>query len=192
MLEAVLDPEAVAQRGGDQPGPGGRPDQRERRERERHRSGAGALPDRDRQAAVLHHRIEGLLERPREPVDLIDEEDRPRLERGQECGDVALALERGAGGLHERHAELGGEDLRQRGLAKAGWPREQYVVERLVAADRRRDRDSQLVFQCLLADEVLEPPGDAASGQSSSSASASGAWIRGVGVSLTGIIGVLF
>ena len=53
--------------------------------------------------AVLHRRIEGLLERAVEAVDLVDEEDGARLERGQQRGDVALALERRAGG-HARTA----------------------------------------------------------------------------------------
>ena len=72
------------------------------RQVERHDARAGALADRDRQLAVLHRRIEGLLERARQAVDLVDEEDAARLERGQVGGDVALALERRAGGLHER------------------------------------------------------------------------------------------
>ena len=55
--------------------------------------------DGDRQLAVLHRGIEGLLDRAREAVDLVDEEDGARLERGQERGDVGLALERRAGGL---------------------------------------------------------------------------------------------
>ena len=46
---------------------------------------------------------ERLLQRAREAVDLIDEEHAPRLQRGQERRDVPLALERGSGGLHERH-----------------------------------------------------------------------------------------
>ena len=71
---------------------------------ERHDARAGALADRDRQLAVLHRGVEGLLERPRQAVDLVDEEDAARLERRQEGGDVALALERRAGGLHERDA----------------------------------------------------------------------------------------
>ena len=92
-------------------------------------------------------------------MDLVDEEHRARLERGQERRDVALALERRAGGLHERDAELGGDDLRERGLAEAGRAGEQHVVERLAAAGGGRDRDRELVLDRLLADEVLEPAG---------------------------------
>ena len=95
------------------------------------------LADGDRQLAVLHRRIERLLERAVEAVDLVDEEHAARLERGQQRGDVALALERRAGGLHERHVELGGDDLRERRLAEPRRPGEQDVVERLAARRRR-------------------------------------------------------
>ena len=101
------------------PGARRRADQRERRQVERDDARAGALADRDRQPAVLHRRVERLLERARQAVDLVDEEHAARLERREEGGDVALALERRAGGLHERDVELGRDDLRQRGLAEA-------------------------------------------------------------------------
>ena len=55
----------------------------------------------------------------------------PGLERGQEGGDVGLALERRAGGLHDRRPELGGDDVGERGLAEPGRAGEQDVVERL-------------------------------------------------------------
>ena len=90
-------------------------------------------------------------------MDLVDEEDRARLERGQEGGDVALSLQRGAGGLHERDVELAGDDVRERGLAEPGRPGEQHVVERLSAPARRLDEEAELVLDLVLADEVLEP-----------------------------------
>ncbi len=46
-------------------------------------------------------------------MDLVDEEDAAGLERGQEGGDVGLALERRPGGLDERHLHLGGDDVSQ-------------------------------------------------------------------------------
>ena len=76
MLEAVLEAEAVAQRRGQQPGAGGGADQRERRQLERDDARAGARADRDRELAVLHRGIERLLDRARQPVDLVDEEHR--------------------------------------------------------------------------------------------------------------------
>ena len=132
-VEPVRDAEAVAQRRREQAGARGGADQRELRQVERDDARARALADRDRQLAVLHRRIEGLLERARQAVDLVDEEHGARLERGEERGDVALALERRAGRLDERHVELVRDDLRERGLAEPGRAGEQHVVERLAA-----------------------------------------------------------
>ena len=157
VVEPVLDAEAVAQRRRQQAGARGGADERERRQVERDDARARPGADRDRQLAVLHRGIEGLLDRARQPVDLVDEEHRARLERGQERRDVGLALERRAGGLHERHVELGGDDLRQRGLAEPGRAGQQHVVERLAALGGRLDRDAELLAQRLLADELLQP-----------------------------------
>src|SRR4051794_19693023 len=92
-------------------------------------------------------------------MDLVDEEHRARLQVGQERRDVGLALERRPGGLDEAHAELLGDDPRQRGLAQPGRAGQQHVVERLVARRRGADRDRELVLERLLADEVLQPAG---------------------------------
>ncbi len=156
MLEAVLDSEPIPERRRQQAGAGRRADQRERREVKRHDPGAGALADRDRERAVLHGRIEGLLERPREPVDLIDEEHRAGLERGEKRGHVALALQRRSGRLHERDVELRGDDLRERGLAEPRRAGEQHVVQRLAAGCGGGDRHRELILQPLLTDEVLQ------------------------------------
>ncbi len=139
------------------PGARRRADQRERRQLERHDARARALPDGDRQPVVLHRRVEGLLERARQAVDLIDEEHAARLERGQKRRDVSLALERRSGGLHERNLQLGRDDLRERGLAESRRPGEQQVVERLAARAARLDRHRELLAQRLLADELREP-----------------------------------
>ena len=104
-------------------------------------------------------------------MDLVDEEHRAGLERGQERRDVALALERGPGRLHERDAELGRDDLRQRRLAEAGRAGEQDVIERLPAAGGGLDRDRELVFDRSLADEVTEPAGRSERSRSSSGSS---------------------
>ena len=89
-------------------------------------------------------------------MDLVDEEHGARLERGQERGDVALALERRPGRLDERDVELVRHDLRERGLAEPGRAGEQHVVERLAAAPRRLDEDRELVLDRALPDEVVE------------------------------------
>ena len=134
VLEAEGHAEAVVKRLGEEPGAGRRADERERRQVERDGARARALAEHHRQAAVLHRGIERLLDGRVEAVDLVDEEDGARLERGEEGGDVGLALERRRGGVDEARAQLGGDDVRERGLAQAGRPGEEDVVERLAAA----------------------------------------------------------
>ena len=134
QVEPVRDAEAVAQRRGEQARARGGADERELRQVEGDDARARALADRDRQLAVLHRGIEGLLDRARQAVDLVHEEHGARLERREEGGDVALALERRARRLHERHVELVRDDLRERGLAEPGRAGEQHVVERLAPA----------------------------------------------------------
>ena len=159
MLEPVGDAEAVAHRRRQQAAAGGGADQRERRQRQGDRSRARALSQDHREQAVLHRGIQRLLDRPPEPVDLVDEEDAAGLESGEEGGHVALALQRRAGGLHHRHPELGGDDVRERGLAEARRPGQQDVVERLPAAPGSLDEDAELLGHLLLVDEVGERGG---------------------------------
>ena len=127
------------------------------RQLERDHARPRALPDRDRQALILHRRVERLLQGARQPVDLIHEEHAPRLERGQKGRDVSLALECRTGGLHERDVQLARDDLRQRGLAQAGRASQQQMVQRVPARRGGLDRNGQLLAQRLLADEVLQP-----------------------------------
>src|SRR5918998_721788 len=67
--------------------------------------------DRYRQLAVLHRRVEGLLQRARQAVDLVDEEHAARLERRQVARHVALALEGRAGAGLEVDLQLVRDDL---------------------------------------------------------------------------------
>ncbi len=157
-LQAMLDAEAVAQRRREQARTGRGADERERREVERDDARARALADRDREPGVLHRGIEGLLERAVQAVDLVDEEDRARLQRREQRGDVALALERGPRRHHERRVELLGDDLRERCLPQPGRAGEQHVVERLAACGGRLERHGELLAQGVLTDEVLEGP----------------------------------
>ena len=107
VVEPVGDPEAVAERRGQKPGARRRADERERLQLEAQRVRAGALADDDVDAAVLHRRIEQLLDRPVQPVDLVDEEDVVGLERGQDRGHVGLAVDGRAGHDAQRRAHLG-------------------------------------------------------------------------------------
>ena len=136
----------------------GRADERERRQVERHGARAGALAEDDRQPAVLHRRVERLLDRAVEAVDLVDEEDRARLERGQERGDVGLALERRAGGLHERRRSSSAAMMcASEVLPSPGGPASRTWSSGSPRRRGRLDEDRELVGDLLLVDEVGEP-----------------------------------
>ena len=117
---------------------------------------AAPWPNDDVEPEVLERRVEDLLGRAGEPVDLVDEEHVARLERREHRRDVLL-LERRAGDRAEAHAELLPDDLRERRLAETGRAGEQDVVERLAPRLRRVERDRELLLDALLADEVVEP-----------------------------------
>jgi hypothetical protein len=74
VLQARDPPEAIAQRRREQAGARGGADQREARQIEAHRARARSLSDQDVELEVLHRRVEDLLDRRRQPVDLVDEE----------------------------------------------------------------------------------------------------------------------
>ena len=111
--------EAVAQRRGQQPGARRRADQRERRQVERQRARSRPLADDDVEAKVLERRVEDLLDGAVQPVDLVDEQDVARLERGEDRGEVALALERRARDGADPDAELLADDVREASSSRA-------------------------------------------------------------------------
>src|SRR4029077_16429391 len=84
------------------------------------------------------------------------EEDAARLQRGEEGGDIGLALQRRAGRLNERHLHLGGDNVGERGLAEPRRAGKQDVVGGPPAPPRRLDEDRQLPGRLLLVDEIRE------------------------------------
>ena len=143
-------------------GPGRRParvvapDHRERRDLQRDRGGARPLADDDVDPEVLHREVEHLLGGARHPVDLVDEEDVAVVHPGEDRGQVAGVGERRAAGDPERHADLGGDDHRQRGLAEPRRAGEEHVVGRAVAQPRGLEHQAELVADPLLPDHLVE------------------------------------
>ena len=148
VVEPVRDAEAVAQRRGQKPGAGRGADQRERLQLEPERVGAGPLADHDVDAAVLHRRIEQLLDRAVQAVDLVDEEDVLRLERGQDRGHVGLAVDGRARHDPKRRGHLDRDDARERRLAEARRAREEHVLARLTAAPGGLEEDPSCSLTC--------------------------------------------
>ena len=158
VVEAERHPEAVAERRREQAGARRRADEREGGQVERERACGRPLADDDVEPEVLERRVEDLLDRPVEPVDLVDEEDVALLEPGEDRGHVALALERRPGDGADPRAELLADDEGEARLAEARRADEQDVVERLAAGLGRLQRDRELLLDPLLPDEVVEAP----------------------------------
>ena len=156
VAEPERHPEAVAQRRRQESPARCGADESEGRQVERECPRGRPLADDDVEPEVLERGIEDLLDRPVDPVDLVDEEHVPRLERGQDRRHVALALEGRAGDRADADVELLAHDLRERRLAEPGRPDQEHVVERLVAGLRGGECNRQLLLDALLPDEVGE------------------------------------
>ena len=158
VVEPADEPEAVAQRAGHQPGAGGGPHQGEAGQVEPDAPGGRTLADEDVELEVLHGRIEDLLDRAVQPVDLVDEQDVALLEVGEQGGQVAGPHQDRSGGDPQPGAHLGGHDAGQRRLAQAGWPGEQEVVGGLLPLEGRLDHDLEVLGQLALAHELGQRP----------------------------------
>ena len=157
-LEPLHDAEPVAQRRSQKPGTRRRADQRERRQVELDRARGRALADHDVELKVLHRRIEDFLDDRAQTMDLIDEQHVARLQIGQQCREIAGALQHGTGGLPQIDAQLVRDDVRQRRLAEARRPENQHVIQRFAAVARRSDEDLHLRLDGALPDVVGQHP----------------------------------
>ncbi len=149
-------PKRPAERGRDPPGPRRRPDEGELLDLELVAPGAGPLADDDVQAEVLHGRVEDLLDRGLEAVDLVDEEDLPRLHVGEDGREVARPLDDRARGRLDGDAHLLGDEVGQARLAEPRRAVEEDVVELFAPLLRRLDEDLEVGLDRLLADELGE------------------------------------
>src|SRR5438477_4206224 len=150
--------EAVAERRREQPRARGRADQAERLQRQFDQARRRSLPDHEVELEVLHRRVQRLLDDVIQPVDLVDEEDVPALQVGEDRGEIARPLKNGTGGGTDRDVELVGDDVRERRLAESGRPVEEDVVEDVAARAGRSDLHAQVLADRLLADVVVEGP----------------------------------
>jgi hypothetical protein len=87
-------------------------------------------------------------------VDFVDEEHIARLQIGQDGREIAGLLDDGAGGRAETDAELARHDLRHRGLAEAGRPVQQDMIQRFAARPRGFDENGEVLAAAFLADEI--------------------------------------
>src|SRR4029450_3059871 len=150
------DPEARAQRRRQQPGPGGRADEREFLQWHLHRPRARALPDHDVELVVLEGGIQDLLDRRRHPVDFVDEEDFVLREVGEDRCQIAGLLEDWTGRGPDRRTELVPDHVGKSSLSKTRRAVEEYVVECLRTLSRGRNRHLQVLANAILADVIIE------------------------------------
>ena len=117
------------------------PIERETVELKRMDARARPLTDHQIDPIILHGGIENLFDGGHQTMNLVEEENFARVERSENGGEVALALEERAGTGLDGDAEFVGDDLRERGLAQARRAVEQDVIERFAAAARGLDGD---------------------------------------------------
>ena len=94
----------------------------------------GPAADHDVDGEVLHGRIEDLLHRVVEAMDLVDEEDVALVDVGQDGGQVAGSLDGRPAGRVDGDTELTCDDVGERGLAQARRTVQQDVVGSLSAS----------------------------------------------------------
>jgi hypothetical protein len=135
-----------------------RADQRERTQADRHHLRVHAAVDREVDAEVLHGGVDVLLDRSREPVDLVDEQDVVRLHLGERPDEVRGLGERGPARHVRARAHLRRDHVRERGLAEPGRAVEQYVLHRLGPRARRLDRDADALDEVALPHVFVDPP----------------------------------
>ena len=119
------------------PLPRGRADQREGRQVDSHAARRWSLADNDVERAVLHRRIEHLLDDRVQAVDLVNKQHVVRFEIGEQRRQVAGLADHGAGGGAKSDTKLARNDLRQRRLAQARGSEEQHMIHRLPRGNGR-------------------------------------------------------
>ena len=151
-IQPMHDAEARAQRRGDEPRARRRSHQREMAQMKRMNPRARPLPDDQVHAKVLHRGIEHLFDGGLQAMNLIEKKNFADLERSENRRQITFPLEhRPSAGL-DRHFQLVGDDLRQRGLAQSRRAVQQDMIERLAAAPRCLDGNLDVLLHAPLAD----------------------------------------
>ncbi len=146
--------EAAAQRRADQALPRGGADGREALDVHRHRARAGTRADQDVHAEIFERGVNHLFHVRLQAMDFVDEENFALLNVAQDAHQVEFLLQHRTRGLLDAHAQLGGDDPGERGLAQAGRAVEQHVIHGLAAVFRGFDGDGEILLDLGLAGEI--------------------------------------
>src|SRR5512134_2154987 len=123
---------------------------------ELHRACRGSLTDDQVQLEVLHRRVQGLLDRSRQAMNLVDKEDVMLLEVRQDRRKIARVRQDQAGRRTERPSHFTRNDVGNGRLSKAGWTVKYRMVERFTALFGRLDADPQGIFHARLPDVLVK------------------------------------
>ena len=153
--QALDEPEAAAERAGEQTLASGRADEGERLDEDREHAGVGARVEGHLDPEVLHRGVEVLLDADRDQVDLVDEEDVAALEAGQQPEEVLRLVQGRAAGGVELAPELLGHDAGQAGLPRPGGPQKSRWSGARPAL-RRAEMSREVLDDAVLAHELVE------------------------------------
>ena len=119
----------------------------------------GPFSEDDIDLAVLHRRVEDLLDVPSEAMNLVNEEDVTWVEIRENGGQIPSLLDGRTGADSDPDTHLGCDNLGERRLAESGRTAEEYVIERLSPPLGRRDVDPEFLLDLRLADELVNRSG---------------------------------
>src|SRR5271155_2522253 len=153
-FQPVHDPESRTQRRHNQPRARRRPNQRELIQLIRVHARPRPLPDNQIHAKILHRRIQNLLQRRLQSVNLIQKEKILRLQRSEHRGQVTFFLQQRPRADLDRRSHLIRQNLRQRRLAQPRRPVQQHMIQRLTPRARCFHRNLQIFFHPILPDVI--------------------------------------
>lgn len=89
-------------------------------------------------------------------MDFVNKQHVTRFEVGEQPCEVARFFQHGAGRQFEVCPDFIGDNVREGGFAQAGWPVQQYVVERVASFFGSLNKDLEVVHDLALAAELFE------------------------------------
>ena len=146
--------EPVPERGREHSRPGRRADQCKVRQVKTDRPRSSSLSDHDIDRVVFHRRVQDLLHLSVQPMDLIHEQDIPRLQIIENCGHLPRLFNGRAARHFHMRSHLIGNDSCQRRLSQSRRAVKKNMVERISSLFCRLDVDLQICLGLLLTDII--------------------------------------
>ena len=151
-IEAMDNAKAGAKRRGDKPGASGGADESEMTEMEGMDARARSLANHQVDAKIFHRGVENFFDGGLKAMDFVEKKYLARLEGRKDGGEVALAFEKRAGAGLDGNIEFVGDNLRERGFAKAGRAVQKDVIKSFAAIAGGFEGDGNVFLDAFLAD----------------------------------------